>query len=149
MNVKRAYRIYKELGLQLRHKTPKRRVKDKLRDDRAVAVGPNDVWAMDFVHNHLATGNKLRVLTVVDTFAATSQFCTFATAAAAKMWSRRSIGYTERRAIQRRSETTRAASSSLVTDHWAYQRSVLFDFSRIGKPTDNAFPRDVQREVQG
>lgn len=29
--------------MPLRHKTPKRRVKAKLRDDRAVAVGPNDV----------------------------------------------------------------------------------------------------------
>ena len=68
INVKKVYRIYKELGMQLRHKTPKRRVKAKLRDDRTVAVGPNDVWAMDFVHDQLATGKKLRVLTVVDTF---------------------------------------------------------------------------------
>ena len=62
------YRIYKEFGMQLRHKTPKRRVKAKLRDDRAVAVCPNFVWAMDFVHDQLAAGKKLRVLTVVDTF---------------------------------------------------------------------------------
>lgn len=68
MNIKKVYRIYRELGLQLRNKTPKRRVKAKLRDDRAEAVGPNDVWAMDFVHNQLAMGKKLRVLTVVDTF---------------------------------------------------------------------------------
>ncbi|KXF76504.1 hypothetical protein ATN84_25670 [Paramesorhizobium deserti] len=26
------------------------------------------MWAMDFVHDQLATGKKLRVLTVVDTF---------------------------------------------------------------------------------
>lgn len=44
INVKKVYRIYKELGMQLRHKTPKRRVKAKLRDDRAVAVGLNDVF---------------------------------------------------------------------------------------------------------
>ncbi len=54
--------------MQLRNKTPKRRVKAKLRDDRKEAVGPNDVWAMDFVHDQLATGKKIRVLTVVDTF---------------------------------------------------------------------------------
>jgi putative transposase len=70
--------------MQLRHKTPKRRVKAKLRDDRTVAVGPNDVWAMDFVHDQLATGKKLRVLTVVDTFRAMSPYSTFATATAAK-----------------------------------------------------------------
>jgi putative transposase len=56
------------MGLQLRNKTPKRLVRAKLRDDRAPATRPNDVWAMDFVHDQLATGQKIRVLTVVDTF---------------------------------------------------------------------------------
>lgn len=54
--------------MPLRNKAPKRRVKAKLREDRAEAVGPNDVWAMDFVHDQLATRRKLRILTVVDTF---------------------------------------------------------------------------------
>lgn len=43
INAKKTYRIYKELGMQLRNKTPKRRVKAKLREDRKDAVGPNDV----------------------------------------------------------------------------------------------------------
>ena len=55
-NIKRTYSIYRDLGLQLRNKTPKRRVKAKLREDRQTAAGPNDVWAMDFVHDQLATG---------------------------------------------------------------------------------------------
>jgi transposase InsO family protein len=46
INAKKTYRIYKELGMQLRNKTPKRRAKAKLREDRADAVRPNDVWAM-------------------------------------------------------------------------------------------------------
>jgi transposase InsO family protein len=68
VNAKRVYRLYKELGLQLRHKPPKRRVKVKLREDRIDAARPNDTWAMDFAHHQLATGKKLRVLTVVDIF---------------------------------------------------------------------------------
>jgi putative transposase len=63
----RTYRIYKELGMQLRNKTP-RSVKAKLREDLVEAIGPNDVWAMDVVHDELATGRKFRVPTVVDTF---------------------------------------------------------------------------------
>ena len=47
IRVRKVYRIYKELSMQLRHKTPKRRVKAKLRDDRVVAVGPNEVRAME------------------------------------------------------------------------------------------------------
>ena len=42
MNIKKTYRIYNEMGLQLRNKTPKRRVKAKLRDDRTDAVGAAD-----------------------------------------------------------------------------------------------------------
>ena len=37
VNMKRIYRIYRDLALQLRNKTPKRRVKAKLREDRAAA----------------------------------------------------------------------------------------------------------------
>ena len=54
--------------MQLRNKTPKRRVEAPLREARKGAVKPNDVWAMDFVHDQLATGRKIRILTVVDTF---------------------------------------------------------------------------------
>lgn len=68
VNLKRLFRLYRELGLQLPNKTPKRRVKAKLREDRAPAIRPNGVWAMDFVHDQLATGRKLRILTVAGTF---------------------------------------------------------------------------------
>jgi putative transposase len=77
VNGKRAYRLDKELGLQLRRKPPKRRVKAKLRDGRCAASCSNEVWAMELppfgrclrlVHDPLATGSKLRILTVVDTF---------------------------------------------------------------------------------
>jgi len=47
VNIKKTHRIYNELGLQLRNKRPKRRVKAKLREDRQEAAGPNEVWAME------------------------------------------------------------------------------------------------------
>jgi len=56
------------MGLQLRSKTPKRRVKAKLREGRADASAANEVWAMDFVHDQLFDGRKIRVLTIIDTF---------------------------------------------------------------------------------
>lgn len=68
VNAKRIYRLYKEMGLQLRQKPPNRRVKAKLREGRCAASCSNEVWAMDFVHDQLATGSKLRILTVIDTF---------------------------------------------------------------------------------
>ncbi|WP_404863186.1 IS3 family transposase [Georhizobium sp. MAB10] len=139
VNVKRTYRIYRDLDLQLRNKTPKRRVKAKLRDDRQEAVGPNDVWAMDFVHDQLATGKKIRVLTVVDTFTryvpvldprfsyraedvvrALEQVCPI-------------VGYPKTIRVDQGSEFV-----SRDLDLWAYAKGVTLDFSRPGKPTDNA-----------
>ena len=34
VNAKRVYRLYREMGLQLRNETPRRRIKAKLREDR-------------------------------------------------------------------------------------------------------------------
>lgn len=68
VNIKRVRRLYAELGLQLRNKTPKRKVSAKRREDRHTATAPNEVWAMDFVHDQTFDGGKLRILTIVDTF---------------------------------------------------------------------------------
>ena len=140
INAKKTYRIYKELGMQLRTKTPKRRVKAKLREDRAEAVGPNDVWAMDFVHDQLATGRKIRVLTVVDTFSRyvpvlDARF-TYRGEDVVATLDRvcQRIGYPATIRVDQGSEFI-----SRDMDLWAYQRGVILDFSRPGKPTDNAF----------
>jgi putative transposase len=133
-------RIYRELGLQLRNKTPKRRVKAKLRDDRKIATRPNETWAMDFVQDQLATGAKLRVLTVVDTFSRFSPAVvprlTFRGADVVEELERvcRETGFP---ATIRVDQGTEFVSRDL--DQWAYQRGVTLDFSRPGKPTDNAF----------
>ncbi len=137
INTKRTYRIYKELGMQLRNKTPKRRVKAKLREDRAEAVGPNDVWAMDFVHDQLATGRKIRVLTAVDTFSRYSPVLDAkfsyrgedVVATLERVCSR--IGYPKTIRVDQGSEFI-----SRDMDLWAYRYGVTLDFSRPGKPTD-------------
>lgn len=54
--------------MPLRNKTHKRRASAKLRECPKNAVGPNDVWAIDGVHDQLAIGRNIRILTVVDTF---------------------------------------------------------------------------------
>ncbi|CUH21233.1 hypothetical protein JSE7799_00546 [Jannaschia seosinensis] len=64
INMNKTRSIYKEWDLQLRNKHPKRRVKAKLREDRQEVLGPNEVWAMDFVHEQLSMGKKLRIRTV-------------------------------------------------------------------------------------
>src|ERR1700730_11215792 len=71
-NGQRACRLYREQGLQRRNKATKRRVKAKLRSDRTTALDANDIWAMDFVHDQLFDGTKIRALTIVDTLSRVS-----------------------------------------------------------------------------
>lgn len=140
VNAKRIYRLYKEMGLQLRNKTPKRRVKAKLRDDRTPATRSNETWAMDFVHDQLATGRKIRVLTIVDTFSrfspAVDPRFSYRGEDVVKTLERvcRQVGYPQSIRVDQGSEFI-----SRDLDLWAYQKSVVLDFSRPGKPTDNAF----------
>ena len=54
--------------LQLRNKSPKRRVKAKPTEGRAEAADPDEVWVIDFVHDQLLDGRKIPCLTIVDTF---------------------------------------------------------------------------------
>ncbi len=140
VNSKRVYRLYREMGLQLRNKTPKRRVKAKLRDDRRPATQSNEVWAMDFVHDQLATGRKLRVLTIADTFSrfspGTDVRFNFSGADVVQVLEhvRHQVGLPKVIRVDQGSEFV-----SRDLDLWAYQRDVTLDFSRPGKPTDNAF----------
>lgn len=139
INQKKNRRIYVELGLQLRNKTPKRGLKAKLRKDRRVPAGANETWAMDFVHDQLATGRRLRVLTMVDAFSRFSP-------AIDPRFSYRGedlVATLERVCAQTgHPKTIRVGQGSEVIssdmDLWAYRRGVTLDFPRPGKPTDNA-----------
>ena len=149
INTKRTRRIYAELGLQLRNKTPKRRVKAKLREDRAPASTLNETWAMDFVHDQLAMGKKLRVLTVVDIFSKFSPVVDprFSYRAEDVVRTLEKVcceaGYPKTIRVDQGSEFV-----SRDLDLWAYANSVTLDFSRPGKPTDNAFIEAFNSKVR-
>jgi putative transposase len=140
VNQKKTRRVYREMGLQLRNKTPKRRVKAALRADRAPPSRSNQIWAMDFVHDQLATGTKLRILTVVDTYSRFSPIIdprlTYRGEHVVATLDRvcREMGYPAAIRVDQGSEFI-----SRDLDLWAYQNNVTLDFSRPGKPTDNAF----------
>jgi len=140
VNVKRVCRLYREQGLQLRNKSPKRRVKAKLRDDRAPATAPNQVWAMDFVHDQLFDGRRIRVLTIVDTFTRLSPAIDARASyrgvdvVATLERVAREIGYPKTIRLDNGPEFIRKE-----LDLWAFLHNVTLDFSRPGKPTDNAF----------
>jgi len=146
INAKRVYRLYHEMGLKLRNKTPKRRVKAKLRDDRKEAIAMNETWAMDFVHDQLVTSRKLRVLTVVDNFSRFSPVVDPRFSYKGEDVVRtldhvcKIFGYPKSIRADNGPEFV-----SRDLDLWTYQNDVILDFSRPGEPTDN-FERTLVHE---
>ena len=101
-----------------------------------MATRPNETWAMDFVHDQLATGRKLRVLTIIDTFSRFSPAIEprFPDVVEILEEVGRQVGFPKAIRVDQGTEFV-----SRDLDLWAYQRGVTLDFSRPGKPTDNAF----------
>ena len=140
VNVKKVYRIYKKLGMQLRQQTPKRRVKAKLRDYRDVGVDQKAVGVMNLVHDQAANGKWHRVLTVVDTFSRyvrVLEMCyrylgedVVATLDSVC----RATCYPKTKRVDQGSEFV-----SRGMDLWPYQRGVVLPFSSPGILTNNAF----------
>jgi putative transposase len=67
VNHKRVYRLYKREGLSVRTRR-RRRFAASPRIEVPTSTKPNDSWAMVFVSDHLASGRRFRILTVVDRF---------------------------------------------------------------------------------
>jgi len=140
VNRKRVRRLYRLEGLQVRMRVRRQKHRALHRGPAPVPAGPVERWSMDFVHDALATGRAIRVLTVVD------------------QWSRQSpilevglsmSGLTVAAALDR-ALGAGPAPTSITVDHgteftsraledWAYRRGVQLDFTRPGKPTDNSY----------
>ena len=149
VNVKRVRRLYNLEGLQMRHKPPRRRVMAKLRADRSDATGPNQVWAMDWMYDELFDGRRLWVLTVVDTWSRVCpvlRVCRSATSMGvvdALEQARRQYGLPATIRVDQGSQFT-----SKELDLWAYSNGITLDFSRPGKPTDNAYVESFNATVR-
>jgi putative transposase len=67
LNHKRTYRLYREEGLSIRSKVPRRKRAWRYRSGRPEIAGANHCWAMDFMSDALFDDGPFRLLTVVET----------------------------------------------------------------------------------
>jgi len=68
VNHKRVARLWRLTGLTLPRLRPRRRYKSEAVAVAGRATRPNEVWTYDFVHDWCASGQRLKMLTVVDEF---------------------------------------------------------------------------------
>jgi putative transposase len=138
-NHKLVYRLYREEGLGLRRKRPKRHVSAVHREARAQPTAPNEAWSMDFVADQLVQGTRFRALTVLDIF---TKEC-LAIEVGQSLKGENVVAVLRRIAMQRGVPKTIFCDNGSefvgrALDLWAYVNKVRIDFSRPGKPTDNA-----------
>lgn len=140
INHKRVYRLYREEGLTLRSKRPKRIVSAAHRQHVENAENPNEVWSIDFMSDALFDGRRLKLLTVVDNYTReclaikTGQGITGDQVADTLGYIAVGRSFPSRIKCDNGPEFT-----SKALDKWAYEHNVVLDFSRPGKPTDNGY----------
>jgi len=137
---KRVYRLYREEGLTLRQRPRRRRQVAVNRRERRKPHLPNQVWSLDFVADQLVDGRRFRALTVVDVFTRES----LAIEVGQSLKGEQVVGVLNRirqdRGVPKVLFCDNGAEfTSQIVDLWAYQNGVQIDFSRPGKPTDNAY----------
>jgi len=64
-NHKRVYRVYCQMGLNLRRRT-KRVLPKRIAQPLEVSLFPNRQWALDFMHDTLYCGKRFRTLNIID-----------------------------------------------------------------------------------
>jgi len=67
VNRKRVYRLYKQERLMVRRRGGRKRAIG-VRSPMPLPLGPNQRWSLDFVHDQMTDGRRLRILTVVDDY---------------------------------------------------------------------------------
>lgn len=138
-NHKRIARIYRELGLQMNRRSGKQKRAGK----RLLFVAPtepNQIWAMDFVSDSLATGRRFRTLNIKDLFtheavAIHVDFSIPGDRVAEVLSALREQGRCPKLIIV----DNGTEFTSKAMDVWAYQNGVDLKFIQPGKPIQNAF----------
>ena len=137
VNHKRLHRIYREAGLMIRRKKRKHWVREG--QPLVVQTAADQEWALDFVHDAVACGRTIRVLSVVDAYTRECLALEVDTSFASRRVTRVLEGIvTERgRPLAIRCDN----GPELTSRHflaWCVERKIELVHIQPGKPTQNA-----------
>jgi putative transposase len=139
VNVKRVYRLYRNAGLAVR-KRSRKRIGLTERVPLLLPETPNHTWSMDFVHDGLADGRRLRCLNVVDDCTKESIVIEVDTSISGERVARVLDHIAEHRPLPQMIRIDHGPEfTSLALDAWAHARGVKLAFIQPGKPTQNAY----------
>jgi putative transposase len=138
VNHKRIERLYREEGLAVRRRA--RKAPGRIRRGRPSAPErANEQWALDFLEDALASGRKIRLLSVIDVFTREALALEVDTSLPAS----RVVRVLDRLASERPLPAQIVLDNgpeliSRVLEEWAHRQAVTLHFIDPGKPIQNA-----------
>jgi putative transposase len=138
VNHKRIERLYRKEGLAVRGR--KRKSLTRIRRGRPSAPGhANEQWALDFLHDTMASGRTIRVLSIIDVWTREA----LALEVDTSLPGSRVVRVLDRLRGERPLPTQLILDNgpeliSRVLEEWAHQHDVALHFIDPGKPIQNA-----------
>jgi putative transposase len=137
-NHKRVERLYREEGLAVRRRARKSRT-PVLRGRPAPPQRADEQWALDFLQDALASGRKVRVLSVIDVFTREA----LALEVDTSLPGRSVVRVLDRLLAERKRPVQLVLDNgpeliSRALEEWAHQHAVTLHFIDPGKPIQNA-----------
>ncbi len=147
VNHKRVHRIYREAGLALRRKKRKHCV--RLGTPLGIYTAANQEWALDFVHDAVASGRSIRVLNVIDAYTRESLAMEVDTSFAGLRVTRVLDQIIAERGLPRAIRCDNGPE--LTSRHflaWALDRKIDLVHIQPGKPTQNAYVESFNSKLR-
>ena len=148
VNHKRVYRLYRAEGLAVRRKARKK-LAARERVQKPAVSAANQRWSMDFMQGQLASGQRFRVLNVVDDFTRECLMMHVGTSITGADVARLLTTVLAERAQPAMIVTDNGPEIiSKVLDQWAHERGIIQHFNRPGKPVENAYIESFNGRVR-
>jgi putative transposase len=139
VNKKRVYRLYRQERLMVRRRGGRKRAVGT-RAPMPVPAGPNRRWSLDFVHDQMTDGRRLRILTVVDDGTRECLALVADTSISGKRVARELDRIVARRGRPGgivSDNGTELTSNAILA--WSDRHKVAWHYIAPGKPVQNAF----------
>ena len=139
VNRKRVYRLYKEERLMVRRRGGRKRAIG-VRSPMPLPLGPDQRWSLDFVHDQMTDGRRLRILAVVDDY---TRECLALVADTSISGIRVARELDKIIAVRGRpggivsDNGTELTSTAILA--WSDRQKVVWHYIAPGKPVQNAF----------
>jgi putative transposase len=139
LNHKKLRRLYVEERLQVRRRIGRKRAA-LTRVPLTAALGPNQRWSMDFVHDALVDGRRFRILAVVDDYTRENLYLVADTSLPGGRVIRELEAVVARRGLPRQCVSDNGPEfTCLAMLRWAQGLRLDWHYIDPGKPQQNAF----------